>query len=133
MKTFEPRSVEPEDAGLLDGGLDVRGEALQLLGQQRDGAIDLCLRNDGRAQTRGERQSRGIAHPRQDPERAGPLVDPENFALRPVAVDHRDGVVPPVGMAQQEQLERKDRQVNAGHPAHGRSPYASTPAPDACP
>jgi len=50
-----------------------------------------------------------------------------------VQIDHDSRMRAPVGVLSNQQLERKSRQVNAGHPVHDEPPRISIPAPGACP
>ena len=79
-----------------------------------------------------QRQTGAVAHAGSDTLRAGLFVCPQDDPLGLVAVDDDDRG-PPIGMPFQQELERKRREVNAGHPVHGTIPRPPIRDHDACP
>ena len=133
VEPFQPACVEPEGARFVGGRFDVRGEIAQSLDQRGNAAFDLASGHDRRAQSRGERQTRGVAHPGTDAHRTRAFVDPQDHPLRLVGIDHGHRMFAPVRVLPQQQLQRENRQINTGHPVHDKPPCAPNSARCACP
>jgi hypothetical protein len=133
MEALEAPSVEPEDSRLLCGRLYARREALQFPGDGAEGGFDGAGLDDSGAESVGQSERGGAAHPRQDPGGSRAFVGTEDLSLRLIAVDDGGRMTSPVRMLLQEELERKIREVNTGHPVHGRPPRASSRDRAACP
>ncbi len=130
---LEPAGIEPEAAGIADGRFDVGGEAAQPAGDLRDGLVDASLRDLGGAQPSGQRETLRVTHARQHAKAARVLVDPQQHALRMIAVDHGHRGVVPVRVVLQQQLQGEGGEVNAGRPVHGTPPCVASRDPGVCP
>ena len=130
--SVESGAVEPEHPRLLGAGLDVRGEVSQAFGDLPDGAGDLVRPDGAGTQLPRERERRGVAHPRQDPEPPGALADPEEASLGALLGHHGHRTVHPLGVPPAQELKRQRRDVNAGQPAHGAPPCVSSRDLSAC-
>ena len=133
MEQGKPRGPEPEHPGLVPGGLHLRGKTPQSWNQRVHGFFDGRMGNDPRPEMARKRQPRAMAHAREDTQGPRPAVHPEDGSLGLVLVHHRGGMVLPVRMVPQQQLQGKSCNVNTGHPLHGTTPCGSIPEHPACP
>ncbi|PRP99982.1 hypothetical protein ENSA5_27970 [Enhygromyxa salina] len=100
------RGVDPERVGLRElAGLDPRREVEQHGEQLGHGSLDALGRDDRRPQLRCEAARGREAHAGQHPRPSGVLVDPQQLGLGAVSFDDRDGVLAPVGVIEQQQLQ----------------------------
>ena len=101
--------------------------------QAGHGLVDGRAGNDVRPEMARKREPRAVAHARKDARGMRPGVHPENGPLGLVPVHHRGGMVLPVRMVPEQQLQGKGRNVNTGHPFHGTTPCGSIPERPVCP
>ena len=127
------RGAEPEHSGLVIGGFDLRGKTPQPRHQGSHGLFDGRAGDDAGPEMTRKRKPRAVTHARKDAHGPRPMVRPEDGSLWPVPVYHRGGMVLPVGMVPEQQLQGKGRNVNTGHPFHGTTPCGSIPALRGCP
>ena len=129
---LEPAGIQPEDARLAGGGLDVRAVVAQAGEQIRDAALDRGRADGAGPQAARQRERRAIAVAGQDARGTGLAVHPQHEPLRLIFVHHGHRLAGPVRVKLQEQLQGERRDFNASQPVHDTPPRDANRGRGAC-
>ena len=121
VEMLQAGAVEPKDAGFLRRRFDFGSKAHEMTSQFGYGFFTFSRCYFAGAQRRSERKCRGVTQAGKHALLTRLLVDPENQPLRFVFGHHRRRITGPVGMAPEQQLQRKGRQINTGQPVRCRA------------